>query len=156
MNAMSEELATVVELDGDHAWVTCERRSACGSCHQQSDCGTGTVVKALANRAHRVRVRLAGEVRVGQQIRIGIPQRSLVSSAALVYLLPLFTLMLGALLGQLWLRPLLEAGEGATIAMTALGGVVGFLRVRYLSRRLSEGDYAPRMLGVVISTHFQP
>ncbi|ENY73739.1 sigma-E factor regulatory protein RseC [Aeromonas diversa CDC 2478-85] len=156
MNPMSEELATVVELDGDHAWVSCERRSACNSCQQQSDCGTGTVAKAMANRAQRVRVRLCAEVRVGQQIRIGIPQHSLIQGALLVYLLPLLCLVGGGLLGQLWLRPLLQAGEGVSILTTALGGAAGFLLVRYLSRRLGEGEYAPRMLGGVIPTRFHP
>jgi hypothetical protein len=49
---------------------------------------------------------------VGQQIRLGIPQASILRGAALVYVLPLFCLLLGALLGQLWLAPLLVGGGG--------------------------------------------
>lgn len=123
---MSEELATVVAIEGDHVWVECERRSACSGCQQQSNCGTGTVAKAFPLRAQRLRVKMTTEVRVGQQIRLGIPQQSLLRGAALVYVLPLFCLLAGALLGQLWLAPLLLGGEGITILCCLLGGGAGF------------------------------
>ncbi|HHQ4678553.1 SoxR reducing system RseC family protein [Aeromonas veronii] len=153
---MSEELATVVAIEGDHAWVECERRSACSGCQQQSGCGTGTVAKAFPLKAPRLRVRLTAEVSVGQQIRLGIPQESLLRGAALVYVLPLFCLLAGALLGQLWLAPLLSGGEGITILYCLLGGVLGFLLVRYFSNRLDQGRYGPQMLGVVVPVRILP
>ncbi|MFM5181998.1 SoxR reducing system RseC family protein [Aeromonas veronii] len=153
---MSEELATVVAIEGDHAWVECERRSACSGCQQQSNCGTGTVAKAFPLKAPRLRVRLTAEVRVGQQVRLGIPQESLLRGAALVYVLPLFCLLAGALLGQLWLAPLFSGGEGITILCCLLGGVLGFLLVRYFSNRLDQGRYGPQMLGVVVPVRILP
>ena len=156
MNEMSEELATVVAIEGDHAWVECERRSACSGCQQQSSCGTGTVAKAFPLKAPRLRVRLTVEVRIGQQVRLGIPQASLLRGAALVYVLPLFCLLVGALLGQLWLVPLLSGGEGITILCCLLGGVLGFLLVRYFSNRLDQGRYGPQMLGVVVPVRILP
>ena len=156
MNEMSEELATVVAIEGDHAWVECERRSACSGCQQQSNCGTGTVAKAFPLKAPRLRVRLTAEVRVGQQVRLGIPQESLLRGAALVYVLPLFCLLAGALLGQLWLAPLLSGGGGITILCCLLGGVLGFLLVRYFSNRLDQGRYGPQMLGVVVPVRILP
>ncbi|WP_429011112.1 SoxR reducing system RseC family protein [Aeromonas allosaccharophila] len=153
---MSEELATVVAIEGDHAWVECERRSACSGCQQQSSCGTGTVAKAFPLKAPRLRVRLTAEVRIGQQVRLGIPQASLLRGAALVYVLPLFCLLVGALLGQLWLVPLLSGGEGITILCCLLGGVLGFLLVRYFSNRLDQGRYGPQMLGVVVPVRILP
>lgn len=156
MNEMSEELATVVAIEGDHAWVEYERRSACSGCQQQSNCGTGTVAKAFPLKAPRLRVRLTAEVRVGQQVRLGIPQESLLRGAALVYVLPLFCLLASALLGQLWLAPLLSGGEGITILASLLGGAGGFLLVRYFSGRLDEGRYGPRMLGVVVPVRTLP
>ncbi|MGL4843048.1 MAG: SoxR reducing system RseC family protein [Aeromonas veronii] len=153
---MSEELATVVAIEGDHAWVECERRSACSGCQQQSNCGTGTVAKAFPLKAPRLRVRLTAEVRVGQQVRLGIPQESLLRGAALVYVLPLFCLLAGALLGQLWLVPLLSGGEGVTILCCLLGGVLGFLLVRYFSNRLDQRRYGPQMLGVVVPVRILP
>ncbi|WP_421231753.1 SoxR reducing system RseC family protein [Aeromonas sp. 603079] len=153
---MSEELATVVAIEGDHAWVECERRSACSGCQQQSNCGTGTVAKAFPLKASRLRIRLTAEVSVGQQIRLGIPQESLLRGAALVYVLPLFCLLASALLGQLWLAPLLSGGEGVTILASLLGGAGGFLLVRYFSNRLDQGRYGPQMLGVVVPVRILP
>ena len=152
MNELSEELATVVAIEGDHAWVECERRSACSGCQQQSNCGTGTVAKAFVMKQQRLRIALTAEVSVGQQVRLGIPQASILRGAALVYVLPLFCLLAGALLGQLWLVPLLAGGEGITILSCLLGGVIGFSLVRYFSTRLEQGAYGPRMLGVVLHT----
>lgn len=152
VSGMSEELATVVAIDGQHAWVECERRSACSGCHQQSNCGTGTVAKAFPLQAQRLRVALTIDVSVGQQVRLGIPQASILQGAALVYVLPLFCLLAGALLGQLWLAPLLSAGEGVTILSCLLGGLIGFSLVSYFSNRLDQGAYGPRMLGVVLPT----
>ena len=126
MNEMSEELATVVAIEGDHAWVECERRSACSGCQQQSNCGTGTVAKAFPLKAPRLRVRLTAEVRVGQQVRLGIPQESLLRGAALVYVLPLFCLLAGALLGQLWLARCSRAGRELPFSAACWGACWAF------------------------------
>ncbi len=121
MNEMSEELATVVAIEGDHAWVECERRSACSGCQQQSGCGTGTVAKAFPLKAPRLRVRLTAEVRIGQQVRLGIPQASLLRGAALVYVLPLFCLLVGALLGSSGWRRCSRAGRGLPFSAACWG-----------------------------------
>ncbi|EOD55465.1 sigma-E factor regulatory protein RseC [Aeromonas molluscorum 848] len=88
MDEMSEEVATVVAIDEQHVWVECERRSACSGCQQQSNCGTGTVAKAFPQRQQRIRVPRTMTLAVGQQVRLGIPQQSLLRGAALVYVLP--------------------------------------------------------------------
>jgi hypothetical protein len=74
---MSEELATVVAIDGNHAWVECERRSACSGCHQQSSCGTGTVAKAFPMKAQRLRVALTIDVSGGPASEARHPQASI-------------------------------------------------------------------------------
>jgi sigma-E factor negative regulatory protein RseC len=151
-DAVSEELATVVAVDGAHAWVECERRSACHGCQQQRDCGTGTIANAFTPSSPRLRVALTASVQVGDQIRVGIAPATLVRSAALVYVLPLCCLLLGALLGQLWLLPLLGGGEAVTIVSCLVGALIGFLLVRYGASRLLPAHYGPRMLGVVVPT----
>ena len=152
LDEMSEEVATVVAIDEQHVWVECERRSACSGCQQQSNCGTGTVAKAFPQRQQRIRVPRTMTLAVGQQVRLGIPQQSLLRGAALVYVLPLFCLLVGALLGQLWLAPLLEGGEGITILSCLGGGALGFLLIRFYSNRLDQGAYGPRILGAVLTT----
>ena len=61
-------------------------------------------------------------------------------------------LRLSALTAASVAAPLLSAGEGVTILSCLLGGTIGFLLVRYFSARLEQGEYGPRMLGVVLNT----
>ena len=152
MSNMSEELATVVAIDGNHAWVECERRSACSGCHQQSSCGTGTVAKAFPMKAQRLRVALTGDVAVGQQIRLGIPQASILRGAALVYVLPLFCLLLGALLGRRKLPPpqaVRKAIEELGLTYIKLGQVLamqrGLLPEAYIDELALLHDRVPAM-----------
>ncbi|MGL5410339.1 MAG: SoxR reducing system RseC family protein [Shewanella sp.] len=148
---MIEELATVVEIEGKQAWVVCEKRSACAGCQQQSHCGTGVVANAFHTQAPRFLVALTESVRVGQQIRIGIPTQKLLRAASLVYLLPLSLLFIAALVGQLWLAPWLGGGEGTIIVSAVLGGVFGFVLARLIAKRLDEHCYGPKMLSAVMS-----
>ena len=135
MNEMSEELATVVAIEGDHAWVVCERRSACSGCQQQSNCGTGTVAKAFPLKAPRLRVRLTAEVRVGQQVRLGIPQESLLRGAALVTML----------LTEVFSFVTEQFGALINVAVGLAALAVFSYRIRFLERTavLSTGSTRP-------------
>ena len=48
-------------------------------------------------------------------VEIGFPEKSLLQSAALVYLVPLLMMILGAWLADSWLAPMLGMGEGIII-----------------------------------------
>ncbi|MBC8674399.1 SoxR reducing system RseC family protein [Aeromonas hydrophila] len=144
---MSEELATVVAIDGQHAWVECERRSACSGCHQQSNCGTGTVAKAFPLQAQRLRVALTIEVSVGQQVRLGIPQASILQGAALVYDAAAVLSAGGSPAGATLAGALAVGREGVTILSCLLGGLIGFSLVRYFSNRLDQGLMVPSHAG---------
>lgn len=142
VSGMSEELATVVAIDGQHAWVECERRSACSGCHQQSNCGTGTVAKAFPLQAQRLRVALTIEVSVGQQVRLGIPRRAFCRGRAglrAAAVLPAGGSPAGATLAG----SLAVSREGVTILSCLLGGLIGFSLVRYFSNRLDQGLMVP-------------
>ena len=85
-----------------------------------------------------------------QQVRIGIPERSLLTSAFMVYMVPLFFLLCGCVLGK-WLANHWQVNEEAPEVVGALlGGGLGFLVARFGARRLTGGLYRPVMLGVNI------
>ncbi len=119
----------MVAVEADAVWVQTLRRSTCGSCSARQGCGHGLLNAIGAGRAHHVRA-LAGQVRpeqcqVGDRVEIAIPESLLLRGSALVYLLPLATMMLGAVAGAvLW--PTLEAlslagaGLGLTTGLGAL------------------------------------
>lgn len=95
------------------------------SCQSQKSCGTGIVSKAIGNKAHLWRLTTRQPIQAGQVVEIGLPEKSLVLSALVVYLLPLLAMIVGSLIAQLLLRPWLNLGEGIVIAMFFLFGALG-------------------------------
>lgn len=147
---MIESVATVVAVGDTWAQVECRRKSSCGHCHQQESCGVGTIAKAMPGRPQLLEVALTVPVLVGQQVRIGIPERSLLTSALMVYMVPLACLLLGCLLGKWVASEFRLAEEGPEILGALLGGGVGFLLAKFGAQRLTGGLYRPVMLGVNI------
>ncbi len=145
---MIESIATVVAVRDNLAQVECRRKSACGHCQQQESCGVGAVAKAMPGRPQLLEVALTSPVNVGQQIRIGIPERSLVTSALLVYMVPLLFLLLGAVAGKLVSASWHIGEEPAEVVGALLGGLIGFGLARWGARRLGGGFYRPVMLGL--------
>ncbi|MDX1268571.1 MAG: SoxR reducing system RseC family protein [Oceanisphaera sp.] len=143
---MIEEVATVLAVHADGVEVVCFSKSACGQCKQNSNCGTGLVSKALPGRDHRFVIATDLPLAVDQQVRIGIPEQSLITSALLVYLLPLLLLLAGAGLASVWLG----LGDGGTLAGAAVGGIAGFV----LASRWAKGSgrmlAEPVIIGPVI------
>ncbi|PSJ42646.1 hypothetical protein C7H85_16835 [Zobellella endophytica] len=143
---MIEEVATVMAVTPEGVEVACFSKSACGQCRQNSQCGTGLVAKALPGRSHRFFIATELSLRVGAQVRIGIPEQSLIRSAALIYLLPLLCLLLAALLAS----TLPGAGDGSTVLGALLGAGLGFGLAARLARRRDLGLAGPVILGPLI------
>lgn len=149
---MIESVATVVAVGDTWAQVECRRKSACGHCHQQESCGVGAIAKAMPGRPQLLEIALTAPVYVGQQVRIGIPERSLLTSALLVYMVPVLFLLLGALAGKLVSVQWPVGEEPSEIIGALLGGGLGFLLARLGAKRLGGGFYRPVMLGLNIPT----
>ncbi|MEF1290132.1 SoxR reducing system RseC family protein, partial [Vibrio sp. M260118] len=99
---------------------------------------TGIVSKAVGKKSlhwHLVTHKL---VKPGQVVEIGLPEKSLLQSAAVVYLVPLFAMILGAFIGQWWLAPSLSLGEGAVILSAAIATAAGIALAKQLSTRLER------------------
>ena len=139
---MMTALATVsaVEKQGAHYHVqlSCEQQTSCSSCSSQKSCGTGIVTKAVGNKSLFWQLTTKNLVKAGQIVEIGFPERSLLESAALVYLVPLFMMMLGATFGQLLLAPLLAVGEGAVILSAAIFTAGGIALAKRLAKPMED------------------
>lgn len=139
---MMTALATVTSVSssrkGFQVDLSCEQQTSCSSCSSSKSCGTGIVSKAIGKKALHWHLITSKAVKAGQIVEIGFPEKSLLQSAALVYLVPLFMLMLGAALGQLWLAPLFNSGEGVTILLSALFIALGIGVARKLSASLES------------------
>ncbi|EKM22459.1 SoxR reducing system RseC family protein [Vibrio sp. HENC-03] len=118
--------------------LSCEQQTSCSSCSSQKSCGTGVVTKAIGNKTLSWHLRTPKSVKVGQVVEIGFPEASLIKSAMAVYLLPLFGLILGAVIGNFLLAPLTAGGEGITILASILFAAGGMWLAKRVSRPLED------------------
>lgn len=158
---MMTALATVTGVtplaEGYQVNLSCEQKTSCSGCASAKSCATGTVSKAIGNKSLQWNLTTPSLVSLGQVVEIGFPEKSLLQSAALVYLLPLLALLFGAALGDLWLAPLLNSGEGVVILTAVLFTALGVLTAKRFAQRLEastkEQVVLLRVLGDPIATN---
>jgi sigma-E factor negative regulatory protein RseC len=120
-----KEIGRVVAIEEDGVWVETIQQSACQTCVAEKGCGQSLIAKMTGKTtAIRVLPGLCDLSLIGQgdQVVIGIPEHVVVSGTLLVYLLPLLTMISGALLSG----PLATTSPASDIH-TALGGLLGLV-----------------------------
>ena len=122
---MIEEFAVVTRRLDDHVMLEIERRTACGLCGQKRGCGNATWGKLLGHDSHEFAADSAIDVNVGDSVVVGIDERIVLSSAFYLYVVPLFTMLLGAVLADTLLD-----NEIYVMLAAALGLLLGFAWVK--------------------------
>ncbi|EEX66139.1 SoxR reducing system RseC family protein [Vibrio metoecus] len=156
---MMTALATVTKVvpaqQGFQVTLSCEQQTSCSHCQSSQSCGTGVVSKALGNKTLFWRLQTTQALQAGEVVEIGLPEKSLLQSAALVYLLPLFFMMLGAWLGTQWLAPMWDLGEGIVIFTSllfiGLGVWVAKRYAKVLELRSEQQVVLLRKLGIPVA-----
>ena len=129
--------------------VETQIKSTCGSCEAQSNCGTGAIAKVFASKRETLSFRLNGLVEVGQKVSLGIPEENLLKASAIVYCLPLLSLVLSAVIGQSILPLVGLMAEGWLILFSAFNTYITFRFVRRFLNNSDQGDFHPRILKVL-------
>lgn len=124
---MIEERGRVVAIEKDAVWVETVRVTACQSCAASKGCGHAVIDKNKAGSRARVRAINALPLTIDQSVVLGLPEGALLKGAAVVYLMPLVLLFIGALLGDM------TSPNGS-----AIGGVIGLLFGFLLNRWYSQ------------------
>lgn len=132
---MIKEWATVISWQDGLARVSCDVKASCSSCASRAGCGSRALNKLGPQTEHTISVPSAEPLVVGQKVELGISEGSLLTSAMLVYMTPLFGLFVIAALFQL-----LFGSDLAAFAGGVLGGVGGFLVARGLSPKLASRE----------------
>lgn len=139
---MMTALATVISVEQEQGMnnvqLSCDQQTSCNSCKSQKNCGTGMVSKALGGKSHFWKLRTNQALQAGQVVEIGLPEKSLVLSALVVYLLPLLTMIAGSVFAQLVLRPWLNLGEGIVILMFFICGGLGIYFAKPMTQWLEK------------------
>lgn len=141
---MMKEWATVVSWQQGVALLRCEPKAGCGSCTARSGCGARALNELVAKSEHHLQVQIEQPLEPGQRVEVGIAEGSLLRSAMLVYMTPLFGVMLGGGLSQWW-----SGSDAAALLGAVIGGSAAFLVARLLATRLGEqADYQPVVLQI--------
>jgi sigma-E factor negative regulatory protein RseC len=130
---MIEERAVILTLDnalGDAisystATLEIERKTACGICGQTRGCGNSIWGKLFAHQSTAFKAQNRINAKVGDSVIVGINEKVLLKSAVLLYMLPLATMMIGAILAKQF-----SASEPAAMLGAAAGLVLGLLWVK--------------------------
>ncbi|EXU74894.1 MULTISPECIES: SoxR-reducing system protein RseC [Erwinia] len=141
---MMREWATVVSWQDGIATLHSEMKTSCNSCSARKGCGSQMLNKLGPKNAHVMKIASAEPLIPGQRIELGIEEKSLLSSALLVYMTPLLGLFLCAGLFQMLFHTDTAAAFGAL-----LGGVGGFIVAKGISVWLSKSSsFKPVILSV--------
>ncbi|HZJ95663.1 MAG TPA: SoxR reducing system RseC family protein [Thiopseudomonas sp.] len=133
---MIEEPGVVVAVDVDGVWVATQRKSTCGSCSARMACGQGLLNSLSTDKKpHSIKVATDLPLVEGDQVTLVISQQSLISSALLVYMLPLLSMFVAAFAADY-----LNATEPWIIFAAVLGFSSGALGVRFYSDRYLDGS----------------
>lgn len=143
---MMREWATVVSWNNGIATLHSEIKTSCSSCSARKGCGSHMLDKLGPKNAHVMKVASAQPLAAGQQIELGIAEKSLLSSALLVYMTPLVGLFIVAGLFQALFHTDIAAVSGAL-----LGGVGGFILAKGISTYLGKSaSFQPVILSVAL------
>lgn len=154
---MIEEHATVVEKGSGQVWLETVRNSACGSCAARAGCGQPLMSKVLGGKAQAQRNRLPvqtedGNLRVGDQVVLGIPEASVVAGAFWLYLAPILALLAGAVLGQF-----ATGNDWVALSMGTVSFTLCLWAVHRQNQRWQHDDrWRPRILQTVPSVDRRP
>lgn len=137
---MLSESATVVSVDPDGVWVEARAKSQCGDCQARKGCGH-SLLDTLFARSNRLKAysedgRLLQGLKTGETVTIGVPEQAVLIGSLLLYLFPLLTMLMPALLFSITGAP-----EGLIIVAAVVGFTLGLLILR---QRISSWLVPPR------------
>lgn len=140
---MLEEQAIVVEVSAEEVWVETCRQTACQSCSAKSSCGHSLLSKISSGKTQRLQVKTDKELQVGDQVVLGLDEGAFIRGSALVYLLPLLALIIGALTGD----ALFGHDSLMSFVLAGAGLLACFAYVRWYSwRHRQDAQYQPVVL----------
>lgn len=145
---MIEERGEVTAVNPPYATVMTRRSSSCGGCSSKSGCGTGALSELFAARNQDMKVLNPIDARPGDQVVLGLEEGALLRGSLAVYIVPLFAMIAGGMLGEALAPALsLETSEYLSLPAAFAGLAVGFFWVRRFGRRMMDDH---RFMAVIL------
>lgn len=130
MTAFATVKTVMTTAEGFRVELSCQQQSSCAHCASKKNCGNSMVSDAFGNKILNWTLTTKQQVMVGQEVEIGFPKNRLLFSAAIIYLLPLFLLLFGAIVGELFITPFNSGSEVATIVVSFFFAFIGIVIAR--------------------------
>lgn len=143
VNRLIKEQGKIEEIRKQTALVRIQKRSACAHCESKGSC-------SISKRDMLIEVPNDLQAGVGDQVEVSVPEGTLLKLSALIYLLPVLLLLIGAFLGTL-LGDALQMNSSLT-AIILGGGFMGisFYGLILFDRKKRKGNkYYPRMTRIL-------
>lgn len=132
---MLEMRAIVVQVLGEEASVQPLGNGGCGHCDTAGGCGSGNLTKLFcSNKPRHFVVRNQARAKVGDEVRVSLPDGVLLRGATKMYLFPLALLFAGGIFGAS-----LASDALARDIYAAAGAAVGLL-LGFVVARLAPGS----------------
>ncbi len=142
---MIEESGQVIHVNAGMAEVQISPASNCGRCAARGSCSTSLLEHWLGRKPNVLRVSNSLGLQPGDSVILGIPEGDLLRAALQAYLVPLLTLLFGAM-GFAELATHLGTSEMQPVA-SLLGAGLGFgLGLWWFSRWSRKHRLQPKML----------
>ena len=128
---MIEERAVILSLESEPsavdstATLEIERKIACGLCGQTRGCGNSIWGKLFAHQSTAFKAQNCINAKVGDSVIVSINESALLKSALLLYILPLVTMLIGAILATQ-----IHDTNGYAMLGALLGLVLGYVWVK--------------------------
>jgi len=145
---MITENAIVVSIENNQTWIETQRKSVCGQCSASKGCGTSVLSKVIGNKLSKMKAINKINAQVGDEVVVGLNEKSLLKGAFMIYMLPLLFLFLFSLLGKIVSDNLqIYNSEILIIAFAVIGFYLGMRRVKFFSTSIEEDEnYQPVIL----------
>jgi sigma-E factor negative regulatory protein RseC len=108
------------------ATLEIERKTACGLCGKTRGCGNSIWGKLFAHKSSAFKAQNSINAKVGESVIVGINESALLKSAMLLYMLPLATMLIGAILASQFV----DDTNGSAVLGALTGLVLGFVWVK--------------------------
>lgn len=120
---MAEHIGIVINTEpGNYAQVVADRKGACGGCHSTPD----GCLSCLTSAKIESRVANPVNAHAGDLVKIRLSSTNLLTGVAILYLLPIIGMLIGAFAGVL-----VSTAFGMTEVIGSIGGAITGLIVGY-------------------------
>lgn len=144
---MPTEKGVVIKVESGRAWIKTEKSSSCEGCASRDSCGNPGGGKEMEVEA----LNSVG-AKAGDLVMISFGTAPLIKVYTLVYIFPIFALLVGAILGQR-LSTYFSMDESLSALVLGFLFFAGaFFIVKFCSGKMARtGSYQPKVLRILFA-----